>query len=513
MLRCSSSFQCHLICAQETSIDAPTTYSISVPGPPPYPHSELIGGGKESSPPAPTNGPHANDSTKALVPLGPPPVTAAASEHVTPEHPYSAVVAENNAATTNNNNNNGGSCISSNHNKNTNNGQNHASHHSNNGGAGSIAALTQQPPLPPPPQPQQQMQPPHAADYSASSAFIHRSSATTAIIYPNAPMPQPNLYFNSAVYMSEATSASLVGPCPYSNKLSENYVSDHLPKRDAKLTPKKFNGGSGGNGNAPLPSNGGGGVVGVNNGVAGANHHHQQQQPQQQHHHGNSGGANVGHNAMKDAPPNIPKFPFLVNNNYPGYVNRNVKEKEYKVAGAAGMGGPKGMDGKPAPRVPRHNSIGGGPPPKPRIFHNQNQYSGAGGPPPRAHRFERNGHLMPNVQYSRSQGPIMSRQNSYEQQQPPYDYANSHPHHYHHHHHHQGHPSSYMKPMGYEGHHPRRYHPVGVLECGRIVFFILCRISIARAHVALNLISGVTVDGGSRMQSLVKKRVRKFVDC
>lgn len=440
-------FQCHFICAQEGSIEAPTTYSISVSGQPPYAQSEVISGGKESSPSA-ANGPNSNnDAAKTLVPLGPPPATAAPPEHVSAEHPYS-VGAENNSSGSNNKNSNANT---------TNNGKNHNNHghtaghssNNNNNNGGSVTPLTQQPPLPPPQSQQQQQMPPQPhADYNSPSAFIHRSSATTAIIYPNAPMPQQNLYFNS-VYMSEATSASLVGPCPYANKLSEPYVSDHLPKREVKHTPKKFNGAG-----APLPNNTGGGNPGANNGAAG-------NQPPQHHGNGNNGvGMNGNLNVMKDAPPNIPKFPYqLTNNNYPGYVNRNMKEKEYKTGGGGG-GGPKGMEGKPVPRPPRSNSIGGGPLPKPRIFHNQNQYSGAGGPPPRAQRFDRNGHLIPNMQYSRSQGPIMSRQNSYEQQQPnPYDYPNNHPHQYHHHHH-QGHPAAYIKPMAYEGHYPRRFHPV-----------------------------------------------------
>lgn len=181
----------------------------------------------------------------------------------------------------------------------------------------------------------------------------HRS----AIIYPNPPMPPNNIYFNS-VYMTDATTPALT-QSPYPKNLSEHYVSDHLPKRDSKYQ-KKFS-----------------------------------TSPQ------------------KDSPaiPNIPKFPFYMNNNYPGFVNRNVKEKDYK------NGNGKIIENKQPPRVPRSNSNGSGGP-RPRVFHNQNQYN-AGTRPPRS------GNGVPNnAQYPRSNSAGSSR--PYEPAQPrPYEYQNN----------------------------------------------------------------------------------------
>lgn len=221
------------------------------------------------------------------------------------------------------------------------------------------------------------------AEFSTSTYVQRRSAA--AIIYPNTPIPQPNIYFGS-VYVAEATNSSMAAQCQYPKNLSEHCVSDHPPKRDSKYAAKKFN----------VPLN-------------------------------------------KDTPPNIPKFPYIMNNNFPGYINRNVKEKDFKNANN------KNGESKMSQRgIPRNANGGPNPLPKPRVFHNQNQY----GQPMRSQRNERM--IVPNVQYSRSGAIPQSRQSSFEQSQPNlYEYQNN----YH------GH-AAYIKNSNYDNH--RKYSQVSI---------------------------------------------------
>lgn len=201
----------------------------------------------------------------------------------------------------------------------------------------------------------------HAPTDYGSSAYIHHRSAT--FIYPSTPIPQSNVYFNS-VYMADTANPSL-NQCPYSKNLSEHFVSDHLPKRDSRYPQKKFN-------------------------------------PSQ----------------AKDIPPNIPKFPFFVNNNHPNFVNRNMKDKDFRNVNG------KNAEQKPPQRPVRHLGNGNNNTPKPRVFHNQNQYGG----PPRPMKNDRNGPMIPlNTQYARNVPGSISRQVSYEHAASPnpYEYQNN----------------------------------------------------------------------------------------
>lgn len=243
-----------------------------------------------------------------------------------------------------------------------------------------------------------------AGEYSPSTYIQHRGAT---IIYPNTPIAPPNIYFNS-VYMTEAAASSLT-PCSYPKNLSEHYVSDHLPKRDSKYSQKKF---------SPV-------------------HHHTQ---------------------AKDNPPNIPKFPFFVNSSYPTFVNNraNVKDKDMgkggnmmkimESNGNGGVGGGGGGGGgKQPPKPPRTgNASCGGPPPKPRVFHNQGQYGNAAPRPQRNPNGQQMGHPM-SVHYVKANS-IGMKSNPYEQSGPqnvrPYEYQNSYG----------MQQTNYQKHSGYDGH-------------------------------------------------------------
>lgn len=211
---------------------------------------------------------------------------------------------------------------------------------------------------------------PHAnTDYSNPSNYMQHRNAT--IIYPNTPVPPNNIYYNP-IYMTEATTPAIT-QSPYPKNLSEHYVSDHLPKRDSKYSQKKFS-----------------------------------TSPQ-----------------SKDTSvsiPNIPKFPFYVNNNFPGYINRNVEKKEYKNGGNT-----KINDNKQPPRPPRSNS-NGSTGPKLRVFHNQNQFTANTAPPPprNSHRNGNNVPVQGNVPYPRSSSAGAPRPTHDQTQiRPTYEYQNS----------------------------------------------------------------------------------------
>lgn len=222
-------------------------------------------------------------------------------------------------------------------------------------------------------QPQQQHNP--SADYASYQQHRGGAGGGNGLIYQSTPVPQPNVYMNS-MYMPETTNA-------YSKNLSEHFVSDHLPKRENnKYASKKSI-------------------------------------PQQ----------------AKDTPPNIPKFPgpYFINNNVPNYVNRNMKDKDYRY-----MGGNKNGDAKMSPqqqqRLVRNLANGNNSTYKPKVFVNQNQY---GGPPrPKSDRMmSQNGHHLRN-----GPGGGISRQASYDMNAAPTSLYGAYP----------GYPS-YPKNTGYEG--------------------------------------------------------------
>ncbi|XP_065206461.1 GATA zinc finger domain-containing protein 14-like isoform X2 [Planococcus citri] len=212
---------------------------------------------------------------------------------------------------------------------------------------------------------------PHAnTDYNNPSNYMQHRNAT-AIIYQNTPVPPNNMYYNP-IYLTEATTPALT-QSPYPKNLSEHYVSDHLPKRDSKYSQKKFS-------TSPQSKD----------------------------------------NAISI--PNIPKFPFTeyINNNFPGFVNRNVKEKDYK------NGNTKINDNKIPPRPPRSSS-NGSTGLKPRVFHNQNQFTAGAGMPPPPRNTHRNGNGVPiqgNVPYPRSSSAGAMRP-MHDQIRHAYDYQNS----------------------------------------------------------------------------------------
>ena len=112
-------------------------------------------------------------------------------------------------------------------------------------------------------------------------------------------------------------------------------------------------------------------------------------------------------------------------------MNRNMKDKDFK-----NMNGGKNPDMKMTPqqRLVRNLANGAHLPPKPRVFHNQNQY---GGPPrPKGDRMmSQNGH------HPRNSPGNLARQSSYDISSAPSNPYGGYP----------GY-TPYAKNTGYEGH-------------------------------------------------------------